>query len=562
VLAEPVQATLEDGVPLDEVDFVVVDLETTGGSPADSRITEVGAVRLRGGGRLGTFHTLVNPGTPIPRTITHLTGIDDRMVSGAPPLEWVLPSFAEFARGCVFVAHNAHFDFTFLNVALSRLDYDPLPPPPVCTARLARRVVWPDVPNVRLRTLAGYFRTAARPTHRALPDAEACAEVLLGLLDLGGRLGIRTLGELHAAVRARGRANYGKIRLAERLPTGAGVYLFRGRDGRVLYVGKSKDVRTRVKSYFYGDSRKRMEDLLAETVTVDAVPCDSELEALVVEARLIRAHEPTYNRRGKTWRRYAYLRIDPTEAFPRIKVVREPKGGGVVLGPFASSQLARLAKEALEEAVPIRRCTTAMRASTRFAPCALAEMGRCTAPCDGRIHPERYGELVRSLVSSLSEPAELLDALGERIRRLAEERRFEEAALARDRLRALAEALWRFRADRWLLSPEELVLRDDSGARFRLRRGGLVRNDDDDPLGTPCPRDRADELSVLRAWLAGHPVRLESTDEPLAEPVAGGLALRSLLDRLRGAARDGPTDRASAVGRTDPASRGPRRSGR
>jgi DNA polymerase-3 subunit epsilon len=539
VLAEAVQGTLEDGVPLAEVDFVVVDLETTGGSPASSRITEVGAVRLRGGERLGTFQTLVNPGTPIPRAITHLTGIDDRMVRGAPPIEWVLPSFAEFARGSVFVAHNARFDFTFLNVALERLDYDPLPPPPVCTARLARRVVWPDVPNVRLRTLAGYFRTAARPNHRALPDAETCAEVLHGLLELGGRLGIVTLGDLHAAIRARGRPNYGKIRLADRLPRGCGVYLFRGGDGRVLYVGKSKDVRGRVKSYFYGDSRKRMVDLLAETATVDAVACASELEALVVEARLIRAHEPPYNRRGKTWRRYAYLRIDPSEAFPRLKVVREPRAGAVVLGPFSSSHHARLAKEALEEAVPIRRCTTVMRASTRFAPCALAEIGRCTAPCDGRIDPERYGELVRSLVSSLAEPGGLLEALGARLTRLAEERRYEEAALARDRLRALAEALWRSRVDAWLLPPADLVLRDRDGVRIRLREGALARDGDDGTAGDPWSRDRADELAALRSWVARNPVRVESTDRPLAEPVDGGAALRSLLDRLRDVGREG-----------------------
>ena len=171
MLAEAFQTTLEDAVPLSEVEFVIVDLETTGGSPADCRITEIGAVKLRGGERTGVFETLVNPGVPIPRQITHLTGIDDLVVAGAPPIEWVLPSFAEFARGCVFVAHNARFDFTFLNVALERLEYDALPPQPVCTARLARRVVWPDVPNVRLHTLAQYFRTAVRPSHRALPDA-------------------------------------------------------------------------------------------------------------------------------------------------------------------------------------------------------------------------------------------------------------------------------------------------------------------------------------------------------------------------------------------------------
>ncbi|MBI2237218.1 MAG: DEDD exonuclease domain-containing protein, partial [Actinobacteria bacterium] len=411
MLVHAAQTTLEEGVPLHEVAFCVVDLETTGGSPTDSRITEIGAVKYRGGQRLGTFQALVNPRQPIPPFITHLTGIDDLTVAGEPPIEWVLPGFVEFMAGTVFVAHNARFDWGFLNENLLRLDYDPIPPPPVCTARLARRVVWPDVPNVRLQTLAQYFRTAVRPTHRALADAESCAEVFHGLLELGGRLGIATLGDLHDAVRARGRPNFGKIRLADHLPRAAGVYLFKGRDGRVLYVGKSKDLRGRVKSYFYGDGRKKIEDLLTETAAVEGVPCGSELEALVLEARLIRTHEPKYNRRGKTWRRYAYLKVDLAEAFPRIKVVREPTGDGAFLGPFPSSQQAHLAKEALEDAFPIRRCTRAMRPGTRFAPCALADMGRCPAPCDGRIDPERYGELVRSLISSLSTPGGLLAAL-------------------------------------------------------------------------------------------------------------------------------------------------------
>ena len=535
---EAVQGVLDDAVPLADATFVVVDLETTGGSPTECGITEIGAVKFRGGERVGTFETLVNPGVPIPRQITHLTGIDDATVTSAPAIDAVIPSFAEFAHGGVFVAHNARFDFTFLNVALQRLAYEPLEPPPVCTARLARRVVWPDVPNVRLQTLAQYFRTTIRPSHRALPDAEACAEVLHGLLELGGRLGILTLGDLHAAVRARGRPNYGKIRLADALPHSTGVYLFRGRDGRVLYVGKSNDLRARVKSYFYGDPRKKVEDLLAETRSVDGVECASELESLVVEARLIREHEPKYNRRGKTWRRYAYLALDTREAYPRIRVVRDAKRPGVYLGPFPSSQSARLAKEALEEFVPIRRCTNAMRASTRFAPCALADIGRCTAPCDGRITPERYGELVRSLVSSLSTPGGLLAALEARMHTLADAERFEEAALARDRLRALAEALARSRIDGWLVAPSDLILREPDGVTLRLRHGALVRSDAvETPLGSPCPRERADELAALRAWIARNGPTVQSTDVPLAEPVDGGSRLNHLLARLRAGTR-------------------------
>ncbi|MEO8293211.1 MAG: exonuclease domain-containing protein, partial [Actinomycetota bacterium] len=328
MLAQQIGTFLDPLAPLPEVMFCVVDLETTGGSPMGSRITEIGAVKVRGGERIGTFQTLVDPREPIPPYVAGLTGIDDRLVAGEPPIEQVLPALVEFLRGSVFVAHNAGFDFGFVNAALSRLNYEPVPGPPVCTAKLARRVVWPEVPDVKLSTLARYFRTRVRPVHRALADAQATAEVLQGLIDLGGRLGICTLGDLQEACRARGRPNFGKIVLADHLPRGPGVYRFRGRDGRVLYVGKSTDVRTRVKSYFYGDPRKRIDDLLTAATAVDAVECGSEVEALVVEARMIAVHEPPFNRRGKAWRRFAYLKVDPAEAFPRIKVVRTTREDG------------------------------------------------------------------------------------------------------------------------------------------------------------------------------------------------------------------------------------------
>ena len=430
---EPLQTTLDEAIPLSEVTFVVVDLETTGGSPSQAGITEIGAVAYRGGERVGTFETLVDPQLPIPPFVARLTGITDRMVAGAPTIGQVLPSFRSFARDAVIVAHNATFDVGFLDAALDAHDLPLLPAPAVCTARLARRVVWPDVPNVKLRTLAEYFRTPTQPRHRAFGDAQATAEVLHGLLELGGRLGIRTLGELHAAVRARGRPNYGKIRLADDLPRTPGVYLFRGRDDAVLYVGKSKDLRTRVRSYFYGDSRRKVGRLLEQVTGVEGRPCGSELEALVLEARLIREHEPTYNRHGKGWRRYTYLKLDLAEAFPRLKVVREVKGDGVFLGPFASSSRAALAKEALEEAFPVRRCTRAMGATTRFSPCALAGIGRCPAPCDGRVDRDGYAAIVDAMRDALAAPGGLLAVLEDRMRSLAEAERFEEAAAARTR---------------------------------------------------------------------------------------------------------------------------------
>ncbi len=119
--ARPHQPTLEDlGTPLSDVTFVVVDLETTGGTPADCAITEIGAVKVRGGEVLGEFQTLVDPGGPVPPFIQVLTGITTTMLIGAPPIEEVLPSFLEFSRGAVLVAHNAPFDIGFLKAAAAR----------------------------------------------------------------------------------------------------------------------------------------------------------------------------------------------------------------------------------------------------------------------------------------------------------------------------------------------------------------------------------------------------------------------------------------------------------
>jgi DNA polymerase-3 subunit epsilon len=531
------QLPLEQGAPLAGVTFVVVDLETTGGSPVESAITEIGAVSYRGGERLGSFQTLVDPRQPIPAYIAHLTGIDDAMVSGAPPIEEVLPSFLEFSRGAVLVAHNARFDHSFLNANLERLDYEPIPGPAVCTAKLAKRLVWPDVPNVRLATLARYFRTRAQPNHRALSDAEACAEVFHGLLDVGSHMGILTLGDLYEACLARGRPNFAKIRLADDLPADPGVYIFQAADGSPLYVGKSKNVRARVKSYFYGDTRKKIQDLLSQTSSVRAIPAPAgELEALVAEARLISEYEPPYNRHGKRWRRYAYLKIDPSEPWPRIKVTyASPRDGSVYLGPFPTSARARLAKEALEEAFPIRRCTRSMGSKTRFAPCALADMGKCLAPCDGRTDLGSYASVIRRSLAALRSPAPLLAYLESRMASLADQKRFEEAGLVRDRVRALAEALWRARTDRWL-TRGRLVLQGPGGETLELDRGALARAGNaggTEPIGWPCPRERADELAAVRSWIQRNPVRILACNEAPYEPAEGGRELADLLRRVR-----------------------------
>src|SRR5688572_11817330 len=247
-----VHTSFEDlGTHLSEVTFCVVDLETTGGAETDA-ITEFGAVKVRGGEVLGRFQTLVNPKGQIPPLIAVLTGITNAMVADAPPLRQVLPTFLAFAENTVIVAHNAPFDTGFLRRACEALGY-PYPKWPVLdTAALARAILLRDeVPNCRLATLAHHFRSGTTPNHRALTDAEATVDVLHGLIERVGNLGVQTIEDLREFTRRVSPQRRAKRTWAHDLPEQPGVYLFVAEHDdcrEVLYVGTSRNIRRRVRT--------------------------------------------------------------------------------------------------------------------------------------------------------------------------------------------------------------------------------------------------------------------------------------------------------------------------
>ncbi|MCZ6737743.1 MAG: exonuclease domain-containing protein, partial [Actinobacteria bacterium] len=199
------QPSFDDlSTPLFDVTFCVLDLETTGVSPANCEITEIGAVKYKGGELVGSFQTLVDPGQAIPPSITFLTGITHAMVLDAPRIESALPVFLEFIGVAIVVGHNVRFDLSFLNAAATRLGYGRLENKSVDTAALARRLIRPEVRNLRLQTLADHFRSPVKPVHRALDDARATAHVLHGLLERVGSLGVTNLDDLLQLPTARG----------------------------------------------------------------------------------------------------------------------------------------------------------------------------------------------------------------------------------------------------------------------------------------------------------------------------------------------------------------------
>ncbi|HEV8115371.1 MAG TPA: DEDD exonuclease domain-containing protein, partial [Acidimicrobiales bacterium] len=351
------QLTFDDlAPPLQRVTFVVFDLETTGGSAGGGdAITEIGAVKVRGGEVLGTFATLVNPGSPIPTGITRLTGITEAMVRPAPTVDAVLPAFLEWVGGdAVLVGHNVRFDVSFVRAACDALGYDRPANQVVDTCSLARRLLRDEVPNAKLATLAERLRLPHRPTHRALDDAWATVDLLHLLLERAGCLGATHLDDLLELPKAAGHPQGQKLRWVAALPRSPGVYVFRDAGGRALYVGKAVNLRRRVRQYFGQDDRRKVPQLLREAASLDHQVCAHELEAAVLEVRLIHQLEPRFNRQGTRWRRYRWLRLTD-EAWPRLSVVRSPRPGD--LGPLASDGAARLVAEAVHDAVPLRRCT-------------------------------------------------------------------------------------------------------------------------------------------------------------------------------------------------------------
>lgn len=275
------------GTPLHEVTFCVVDLETTGASPATCAITEVGAARFRGGECQGTFRTLVDAEVPVDPVVTALTGLSDAMLRGQPPIGTVLPALAEFAGGAVLVGHNLRFDVSFLDAALLATGRDPLGARTVDTVALARRLLADDdADDLRLGTLAAALRLPHRPTHRALDDVLATADLLHVLLERAAGLGVTVLDDLLAVPRIARHAPAAKLRLTVRLPRAPGVYVLRDAQGAARRIAPAADVRRAVRALFSDDPGRGVRPLLRTVHAVDHVRCASLAAATEIAARM------------------------------------------------------------------------------------------------------------------------------------------------------------------------------------------------------------------------------------------------------------------------------------
>ena len=374
-----------------------------------------------------------------------------------------------------------------------------------------------------------------------------------------GRLGshnVTTVGDAIEFQKAVTPTQRRKRHLADGLPHAPGVYIFRAADGRPLYVGTSVDIATRVRSYFTAaEKRARISEMLNAAERVDAVECAHGLEAEIRELRLIAAHAPPYNRRSKFPERVVWLKLTD-EPYPRLSVVRAlAEGDTAYLGPFTSKRAADLAVAAVHDAIPLRQCTLRLSAKTTTPACALAELGKCAAPCEHKISREAYEEAAAAPFRSATtgDPRTVVEALLSRISVLSDARRYEDAAVVRGRLAAVLRAAVRMQRLLGLTTITELVAArraGDGGWELAIVRQGRLAAAGNSPPRVhpratievlrataetvlpghgPVPSATAEETERILSWLEKPDTRLVEASTGWASPVRGAARYRELL---------------------------------
>jgi DNA polymerase-3 subunit epsilon len=431
-------------VGLDDAEFTVVDLETTGGRIAPGNIIEIGAYRMVGKRLTETFSQLVRPqGGIVPRFITGLTSITTEMIREAPPIEHVLPAFREFLGDRVMVAHNATFDFGFLDFEFRRIFGIGLSNPVLCTLRMARRFM-PSLKRRRLDLLAGHFGLSQEGRHRGLGDARMAAEILSIFLEMAQRMGItrldRLLDDHHRGIAGRRIERHVPPEDIAALPHAPGVYLMRNERGDLLYIGKARRLRERVSSYFSASVRAKTAELISHVYKIETRVTRSPLEAALDEARLIRELKPPYNRMLKSAAPAFFIKVDLMDEFPRVTLSTKmsARRGVMHLGPFIGRRGFEHSVRALSRILGLRTCAGKLRPSEDISPCIYGQMGHCTAPCNTSIDADGYAERVRRAVSFLrGRSGPILGELARARDQAAAAMRFEEAARFRHHLEAL-----------------------------------------------------------------------------------------------------------------------------
>lgn len=369
--------------------FSIIDTETTGMRPPFSRIIDIGIIRVEHGKEVERFQTLINPGTSVPSFIQRFTSITDEDLATAPSFDDVALQVLELLRGAVFVAHNAPFDYSFVQSEFSRLGMS-FAAETLCSVRLSRALT-PKAKSHNLDSVIDrYGIRLDGERHRALPDAEAVWQ----FFQKAGKA--HSSEELQGAV-ARARAGGATPAIARDtftdLPDSSGVYFFYGPEQELLYIGKSKHVRTRARSHFHTSSQIKERHLQTETNTIASVKTSGELSALLLESALIKAQSPIYNRALRKRKTLVLAnQMETGMGYLTVSLDRaaeiDPNDGA--LSVFRTTTQAKM--KLRELAKEHRLCHKLLGIEAGTGACFGHQLGTCDGACIGKEPPEPYNE--------------------------------------------------------------------------------------------------------------------------------------------------------------------------
>jgi len=418
--------------PLDEAEFSVLDVETTGLSARNNRIIEIGIVKVKNLKITDKFSSLINPGCNIPYFITQFTGIGNSDVEYSPGFYDLAEEIEEFIGSSVISGHNLSFDEGFLRYEFMRNRFEPLSNPTVCTLKLARKI-YPSLRSRSLGALSEYLKIHNRDSHRALSDAEATAKILIKLIKkLSKDEGIKTLQQLIEYQSSVVPANQllklpkGVHDSVYSLPDSPGVYYFLNKKNEIIYVGKAKSLKDRVRSYFSATADRKAKRIVKQAAKIKTEITNSELTAFLLEAESIKIINPKHNRQLKKYGNKYFIRINKSTKYPKPEISGNfDFDGNDYFGLFVSRRKAEAVLNIIDKSFALRECNE--KEFRKRKRCFLADIERCTAPCEKQNDPEYFVELERvyEFLSGKSQSA--LDRLLNKMKEYASKEQYEKA---------------------------------------------------------------------------------------------------------------------------------------
>ncbi len=376
--------------------YTIIDIETTGGSHKNGRITEIAIYKFDGNSIVDEFVSLINPEMYIPPYITRLTGITNEMVEDAPRFFEVAKQIVEITEGAVFVAHNAPFDYNFVKAEFNSLGYD-FERETLCTVKLSRKLL-PGLPSYSLGNICEHYGIRNDARHRAAGDAHATVELFKLLLERNSGIILPddpysqfSAGSLHPDL---------SLEKLRSLPEKTGVYYLHDEEGELLYIGKSKNIRRRVLQHLGNPKTKRGIEMKQKTADISYNVTGSELIALLKESEEIKKHKPLYNKaqrkRRVSFGLYSYF---DRKGYHRLML---KKNSGIET-PHASFESMKEATNALFNWVDeFDLCQQLCGFYDGTHGCFRYSIKQCKGACVGEEPPQEYNERVEALLKSLS----------------------------------------------------------------------------------------------------------------------------------------------------------------